>query len=321
MSIEKLYELENKLKEMRTNIQKESLWIMRNIYSGSQNELTERKNNLENLKLEYGTVENEYNKRTIAHKEELDKIRDLELFAEQQKKLEEIRLQNLENEKKQLNDVISKCKLLANNSIPKFEELVQLTKENIQILKEKQRTCLLEHNAECPINMEQKLKTDTEIYGTKKDQLISFHVDYEAEECPGDSCKPLETNYEKLDYAHSRKNKGLNYAKKTHQQCLQSNNDKCNLLLEQLIDSQKKMNAKINMVPNLTENFSTLGDIKNNNTKLKQMQTENLKYNNQTYFLKNMSKDNQYLQNSELNTNILLATLGSVLLYYLFFEI
>ena len=75
------------------------------------------------------------------------------------------------------------------------------------------------------------------------------------------------------------------------------------------------------MVPNLTENFSTLDDIKNNNTKLKQMQTENLKYNNQTYFLKNMSKDNQYLQNSELNTNILLATLGSVLLYYLFFEI
>jgi len=69
MSIEKLYELENKLKEMRTNIQKESLWIMRNIYSGSQNELTERKNNLENLKLEYGTVENEYNKRTIAHKD------------------------------------------------------------------------------------------------------------------------------------------------------------------------------------------------------------------------------------------------------------
>ena len=87
MSIEKLYELENKLNELRTNIQKESLWVMRNKNSGSQNELTERKNNLENLKLEYGSVENEYNKLSIAHKGELDKIRDLELFAEQQKKL------------------------------------------------------------------------------------------------------------------------------------------------------------------------------------------------------------------------------------------
>ena len=81
------------------------------------------------------------------------------------------------------------------------------------------------------------------------------------------------------------------------------------------------MKTQINLLPNFSENFENLNDINLRNKHLKQLQTENLKSVNKTYFLQNPSKDHKYNYDSELNKNILLATLGSVLLYYIFFEI
>lgn len=322
MSTERIEELENKLDELRTEIKTEFVWILRNRYDSSlESEVSERELNLESLKSQYDSTENELNKVKQFLIEEEEKIRDLELLAQQQKELEEIRLKTIENEQKELDDIISKCKLIGETSIPKFEELIRLTKENIHILKSKRNICLLEYKEECPLDLEQKLATETIIYNGKKTQLSSFHVDYEAESCPGENCKPLETNFQIVNSAYARKTKGLDYAVSSYQSCVNSNKEKCNTLLEQLKESQKKMKTQINLIPNFSENFENLNDINLRNKHLKQLQTDNLKSVNKTYFLQNPSKDHKYKYDSELNTNILLATLGSVLLYYIFFEI
>lgn len=322
MSTEKIEELENKLDELRTDIQTEFVWTMANRYNTSmQDEVAEREANLESLKSQYDSTENELNKAKQLLSDEQEKIRDLELLAQQQRELEAIRLQEIENEQQKLNDVISKCKLIGETSIPKFEELIRLTKENIDILKDKRNNCLLEHKHQCPLDLEDKLAVHTNVYNDVKVELTSFHVDYEAESCPGESCSALETSFQEVNSAYDRKTKGLDYATTSFTSCLNSNTEKCHILLEQLKASQKKMQSQINLIPNFSENFANLTDVNERNQYLKQSQTENLKYANKNYFLQNPSKDIKYKYDSELNKNILLATLGSVLLYYIFFEI
>lgn len=322
MSTEKIEELENKLDELRTNIRTEFVWIMANRYNTSiQDEVAEREANLEILKSQYDSTENELNKAKQLLSDEQERIRDLELLAQQQRELEAIRLQEIENEQQKLNDVISKCKLIGETSIPKFEELIRLTKENIGILKDKRNNCLLEHKHQCPLDLEDKLAVYTNVYNDVKVELTSFHVDYEAESCPGESCSALETTFQEVNSAYDRKTKGLDYATTSFTSCLNSNAEKCHILLEQLKASQKKMQSQINLIPNFSENFANLTDVNERNQYLKQSQRENLKYANKNYFLQNPSKDIKYKYDSELNKNILLATLGSVLLYYIFFEI
>ena len=322
MSTEKIEELENELHELRTNIQTEFIWIMANRYNTSvQDEVTQREANLESLKSQYDSTENELNKAKQLLSDEEERIRDLELLAQQERELEAIRLQEIENEQKQLNDVISKCKLIGETSIPKFEELLRLTKENINILKDKRNNCLLEHKHQCPLDLEDKLALDVNNYNKVKIQLSSFHVDYEEESCPGESCNVLETTFQEVNSGYDRKTKGLDYATTSFTSCLNSNTEKCHILLEQLKASQKKMKSQISLIPDFSENFENLTDINERNKQLKQLQTENLKYANKNYFLQNPSKDIKYKYDSEMNKNILLATLGSVLLYYIFFEI
>ena len=63
MSTERIEELENKLDELRTEIRTEFVWILRNRYDSSlENEVSERELNLESLKSEYDSTENELNK-------------------------------------------------------------------------------------------------------------------------------------------------------------------------------------------------------------------------------------------------------------------
>ena len=63
MSTERIEELENKLDELRTEIRTEFVWILRNRYDSSlESEVSERELNLESLKSEYDSTENELNK-------------------------------------------------------------------------------------------------------------------------------------------------------------------------------------------------------------------------------------------------------------------
>ena len=86
MSTEKIEELENKLDELRTDIQTEFVWTMANRYNTSmQDEVAEREANLESLKSQYDSTENELNKAKQLLSDEQEKIRDLELLAQQQR--------------------------------------------------------------------------------------------------------------------------------------------------------------------------------------------------------------------------------------------
>ena len=86
MSTEKIEELENKLYELRPDIQTEFVWTMANRYNTSmQDEVAEREANLESLKSQYDSTENELNKAKQLLSDEQEKIRDLELLAQQQR--------------------------------------------------------------------------------------------------------------------------------------------------------------------------------------------------------------------------------------------
>ena len=90
MSTERIEELENKLDELRTEIRTEFVWILTNRYDSSlESEVSERELKLESLKSQYDSTENELNKVKQFLIEEEEKIRDLELLAQQQKELEE----------------------------------------------------------------------------------------------------------------------------------------------------------------------------------------------------------------------------------------
>ena len=326
--LEQIRELENKLIGIRNSIKDTSIWIMRNkrnfILKGL---LPEKKKKLSKLQTEYKDTQYKISDLKKKQREKEEKKRDLELLEKTQRKMEEIRRKKIE-ETKRLDAIKTKCKLILETNIPKFKELIKVTKDNIAILKDKRKNCLNEYKLDCPSNLESEQDIESKnAYNNAKLNLTTLHNEYNIEDCPSASCEILEKDFLKLDKMYQRKTKYLNYSQLQHEQCLKKNNERCEELLNQIKNTNNKTNVNMQLTSNISEGFSnnddvnyTIDSIKLNNQNLKNMEDEIKNYKNLEYNNSKPNNDTQSLYYRELNKNILFTTLGSVLLYYLFFE-
>ena len=94
---------------------------------------------LKKVKADYESTEGEISNLKMEKRMNEEKMRDLELLAKTQTGLEEIRKKKLNEEQKKLDATKEKCKNILETNIPKFKELISVTKENIAILKNKHR--------------------------------------------------------------------------------------------------------------------------------------------------------------------------------------
>ena len=326
---EQIQILEDKLIELRDNIKNTFLWIMRNRFNTTTKEqIPNKEEQLKKLKAEYESTEGEIGNLKMKKRLEEDKTRDLELLARIQRELGEIQKKKIDDEKNKLNDTISQCKVILETNIPKFKELIKVTKENIAILKEKHKKCLLDYKSECSTSEEEEYQSAKNIYSNSKLNLSTLYNQYDIGNCQGNSCKPLEDSYMKLDNMLQRKTNHLNYSQIEHEQCLIKNNERCKQLLKEVKNTNKKTSVTIKLSSNISEGFSnnnkndkySINNIQSHNQNIRNIQTEIKKLEQKEYNLNNPSMDTQSLYYREMNKNILYATLSSVLLYYLFFE-
>ena len=293
------------------------------------------KKNLENERRERERLENERRKRLEnERRKRLENERRKRLENERRKRLENERRKRLERkrkleeERKKLNDTIKKCKSILDVSIPKFTELISVTKENIAILKNKRNNCLLEYKNECSANLDNEYLSAKNAYNNAKLNLTTLNNEYNIEECPPESCQPLENNLSKLDNMFQRKTRYLEYSQAEHKQCLKINTERCNNLLQDLKNVNDKTITSMQSSSNNSEGFTNnendnecgINKIQTNNQNMKNIQNEIRELEKQEFNFKNPSSDTQNLYYREANKNILLSTIGCVFLYYLFFE-
>jgi len=251
-------------------------------------------------------------------KKKLENERRKRLENERRKRLE--RKRKLEEERKKLNDTIKKCKSILDVSIPKFTELISVTKENIAILKNKRNKCLLEYKNECSTNLDNEYLSAKNAYNNAKLNLTTLNNEYNIEECPPESCQPLENNLSKLDNMFQRKTRYLEYSQADHKECLKMNTERCNNLLQDLKNVNDKTITSMQSLSGNSEGFMDSTENEKYNQNMKNIQNEIRELEKQEFNLKNPSSDTQNLYYREANKNILLSTIGCVFLYYLFFE-
>ena len=327
---EQMQILEDKLVELRNNIKSTFMWIMRNRFNNQTKELVpDKEKKLAKFKKDYETTETEISNLKMEKRMDEEKMRDLELLAKTQRELEEIRKQKINEEQKNLDATKERCKNILKTNIPKFKELISITKQNIEILKNKHKKCLLEYKSECPNGIEnEEYQNAKYIYSNSKLNLSTLHNQYDIGNCQGNSCKPLEDSYIKLDNMLQRKTKQLNYSQIEHEQCLIKNNERCKQLLKEVKNTNKKTSVTMKLSSNISEGFSNINEndkysinnIQSHNQNIRNIQTEIRELEQKEYNLNNPSMDTQSLYYREMNKNILYATVSSVLLYYLFFE-
>ena len=327
---EQIQILEDKLVELRNNIKSTFLWIMRNRFNNQTKELVpDKEKKLAKFKKDYETTETEISNLKMEKRMDEEKMRDLELLAKTQRELEEIRKQKINEEQKKLDATKERCKNILKTNIPKFKELISITKENIEILKNKHKKCLLEYKSECPNGLEdEEYQSSKNIYSNSKLNLSTLYNQYDIGNCQGNSCKPLEDSYIKLDNMLQRKTNHLNYSQIEHEQCLIKNNERCEQLLQDIKNTNNKNKVTMRLQSNISEGFTnnenenkySVNKIQTNNQNMKNIYNEIRELEQKEYNLNNPSMDTQSLYYREMNKNILYATLSSVLLYYLFFE-
>mgnify|MGYP001292494610 CR=1 FL=1 len=327
---EQIQILEDKLVELRSNIKNTFVWIMRNRFNNQTKELIpDKEKKLAKFKKDYETTETEISNLKMEKRMDEEKMRDLELLAKTQRELEEIRKQKINEEQKKLDATKERCKNILEINIPKFKELISITKENIEILKNKHKKCLLEYKSECPNGLESdEYQSSKNIYSNAKLNLTTLHNEYNIEECPVNSCQVFESNFSKLDNMYQRKTKYLNYSQLEHKQCLKKNNERCEQLLQDIKNTNNKNKVTMRLQSNISEGFTSnenenkysINKIQTNNQNMKNIYNEIREIEKKEYNISKSSTDIQSKYVREMNKNILFATMGSVLLYYLFFE-
>ena len=92
---EQIQILEDKLVELRNSIKNTFLWIMRNRFNNTTKEqVPNKEKQLKKFKADYESTENEISNLKREKRINEEKMRDLELLANTQRELEEIRKKN-----------------------------------------------------------------------------------------------------------------------------------------------------------------------------------------------------------------------------------
>lgn len=216
------------------------------------------------------------------------------------------------------------CKTINEDNIPKMEKLIAASKQKLSDLKKKLKDCEKEYDNKCKVNtLSQDLNNNQILYTNLKGTLTTLTTTYDLEKCDTtETCDVLENKNKLAISQYNISEKLLKYKQNKHEKCIDPYRNECAPILRDLEKSKEYIDKNMTLLKNV-ETFATINDNRELTDLLQKIQTDNSLFEKELkeYKEENVRTDNYLQYDDEVCKNILLTTAGSVMLYYLFFEI
>lgn len=217
------------------------------------------------------------------------------------------------------------CKRIKERMIPELEQLIVKSKKKLSDLKNQLNNCEKEYSNDCKIDViTQDLNNNQILYANLKTTLSNLTSAYNLEKCDITETCDIPENKNKLAISqYEISNKILNYKKDEYNKCIDPYRNDCAHILKDLEKSKEHIEKDMTILKNM-ETFGNINDNRELNTMLLDMRYDNnlLEKELREYKQQINNHTDNYLQyDEEVYKNILLTTAGSVMLYYLFFEL
>jgi len=208
-----------------------------------------------------------------------------------------------------------------NIEIPKLQALVVNSRKELEDLKSRKKKCMDDYDKGCPSDLSNQLNQKQSLYANLKSSIINLESAYQQEECK--EIKSCDNELQASTLAVSNYNTGeaeLTNAQSKVKICNDPYRNKCSPILKDLEKSREDINNDIVYMQDKLEGMTIQNNI-DDNVDLKNLLADNNLKLNQFKILQNPNTDTTDMFDSEVCKNIVLTTIGSVMLYYLFFEI
>ena len=216
------------------------------------------------------------------------------------------------------------CNTITTEDIPKLEMLLAASKTKLQDLEKKVNDCQRNYRKNCNSKqMNTELLNNQNLYTNLKSTLSKLSETYELEKCEvSKSCDLLEKKNALAYSQYNISNSIYKYKRNEYNTCTDPYKNKCAPILKDLEKSKENIDKNMLILGNI-ESFANIETNKDVTDNLYKFQTENHLV--EKSLRKNSSPttlvDNYLQYDAEVCKNILLTTAGSVMLYYLFFEL
>ena len=206
-----------------------------------------------------------------------------------------------------------------------MEQLIVNSKKKLSDLKNQLNNCEKEYSNDCKIDViTRDLNNNQILYANLKTTLSNLTSAYNLEKCDITETCDVPENKNKLAVSqYEISNKILNYKKDKYNKCIDPYRNDCAHILKDLEKSKEHIEKDMTILKNM-ETFGNINDNKELNTMLLDMRYDNNLLEKELREYKqqiNIHTDNYLQYDEEVCKNILLTTAGSVMLYYLFFEL
>lgn len=216
------------------------------------------------------------------------------------------------------------CKTIKEDNIPKLEKLITASKQKLSDLKNMLKDCEKEYDNKCKVDtMTQDLNNNQILYTNLKGTLSTLTNTYDLEKCDiTETCDIFDKKNKLAISQYNISDKLLKYKKNKHEICLDPYRNECAPILRDLEKSKEYIDKNMTLLKNV-ETFATINDNRELTNLLQKIQSDNglVEKELREYKSKNVRIDNYLQYDEEVCKNILLTTAGSVMLYYLFFEL
>tara|TARA_B110000091_G_scaffold214594_1_gene269568 strand:+ start:10001 stop:10999 length:999 start_codon:yes stop_codon:yes gene_type:complete len=208
-----------------------------------------------------------------------------------------------------------------NAELPKLQALIAASKKELELLKSRKQKCMDDYDKDCPSNLSNQLNEKQSLYANLKSTMINIESAYQQEECV--KIKSCDNELQASTLAVSNYDTGaseLSNAQSKLNICNDPYRNKCSSILNDLESSRENINNDIVYMQDKVEGMTIQNNI-DNNTELNTLLNDNNLNLNRFKILQKPNADHTALFDNEVCKNIVLTTIGSVMLYYLFFEI
>ena len=295
-------------KEKILNVSKDKRNKAQITYTECENKLRSCKHNYDEIMKKSKELNNNYdtlqsnNKKMTENKKKIEnfknEIEKMEKQIEAAKKFSRNHLDWYRATEKEINDKIKKIK----SEINSLEQTnIQINNENINIQK-------------LFYNLNSSISSLEDLYGINKCETTKdCYFELNENEKVKSDFKKLENEYKILQ------NK-LKEIEKQHKICIDPRKNKCKNDFNEYEDKYMDINNNLYYMKSELEQFTNLEENIEVNNELKEIQKENKINRNSFKLFQNPSTDSSTLLEYEICKNIVITTIGSVMLYYFFFE-
>lgn len=301
-------------------------------HTGFNNLFNQLFNNI-NIKKKYKTCIDENNVLCDNLKYELDRKMDINNQNKQNRNLTRIEFEKCDTKSKSCNLLYSD--LIAKNDTFKqiYTDIEELNKQNNDCNKIKTKcnsikhnkikfiNCIKTYNKKCPTDLLSKITENQSMYANLKSTISNLEDAYNKEDCKFiNSCDILLNKSKIAANKYNDSENILNTTVNKYNNCINPYENQCSDIYKNLEKHTKNTNRTLKLLESTKENFSINDNIKTND-ELENIVQSNQDIKQKINILKNPPTDVIQILDREICTNILLTSICSVVLYYLFVEI